>query len=211
MALPPFLDSQPIQENCRWAGLDADIEAILQATAQRIAADPALRAQAEEGWRRLYYEEGWEEALPLGPAARTAASRLAAALVLREAHRARVIPEPITHDTGGYIGRAIHRYRLAYGGQVGIASWLLFWHRLLASGELYRLKRLEFVPETFECDLRVTLETCRESFQQAAAFFPRFYPDRPRRRLPLSVLAAESAVGEDAPARIQPAPLSAGA
>jgi hypothetical protein len=143
-------------------GLDATAMQALRACARHIAADPQLQQVATAAHQALF-----DTATDVAAAMQAAESAvggdaglLRALFVLdslrmiRDRQAARDVPPsmalPVFQRHGGTWLRAA-----AARGDMGSIDWYPEWLRTVASGALYRLGRLEFLPRTFAFPLRV--------------------------------------------------------
>lgn len=143
-----------------WAGMLAEDEPPLAALVARVRKDKKLSALFEQGATLLYEKNDVGEYAPLTdwkpPAEDEAGLCLLLAIAslasIRVAHALRHVDSQITRATCQDIGIALARWKKVYAtpeSPIGLERSLLPWFRLLASGELYRLGRLEFVREVF--------------------------------------------------------------
>ncbi len=154
---------------CReWCGCDAKVDGALEEVAAQCALNPPLHRLA---WHccRLVFDTNdynrfreWAALLPLlekiRPASRNAfflLLALDAAPRLRERNAWRGVSEKITRETLQDVAIAARRFARYNDDAIGIEPRLLAWHRLVASGELYRVGRLEFHARPLLARLRV--------------------------------------------------------
>jgi hypothetical protein len=158
---PAFLDEQAITYNCAEAGLGGIAAQTLCDLARRISADPQLRQVASTAHQRVYDTDlDFTDALRQADAALGAdADSLHALFVLdstrlvRERQAARGVSPEISAAVNQRHGVAWLR-DAEQRGHIGIADWMPGWLRLVASGHLYRLGRLEFVLEPWNSPFR---------------------------------------------------------
>jgi hypothetical protein len=159
--LPVFLDPHAITASAAEAGLAAAAIAELQTAARRIGADPGLRAALVAAYHAVFETEAQFEAAvadadaALGDDADAAHALMVldSTRLVRERQGARGVPPSISRAVNERHGAAWLREAEARG-RMAIADWLPGWLRLVASGNLYRLGRLEFVPQPFEHPFR---------------------------------------------------------
>lgn len=157
-----FLSPTSIRQHAAAGGLEQSIIAQLIALAEKIGADPTLQSCAQQLFAQTYQRaeitiEPSPETL-LGAEANKLYLLLAVDAVrqLRVAQHARAVPVAITQEACGALLTAARRFAGIHGGQAGIEDWVLrHWFRTVASGNLYRLGRLEFIPDTFDGNVRV--------------------------------------------------------
>jgi hypothetical protein len=160
--IPPFLDAREIARNCADANLGEAATATLLDLAQRIRADPDLRAIASAAHHCVYEtREDFTAALSQADAVFGAvADVLHALLVLdsmrlvREKQQARGVPSEIARAINQRHAVAWLNDAIAKRGHVGIPDWMPGWFRTVGSGELYRLGRLEFVLQAWDYPFR---------------------------------------------------------
>ena len=83
---------------------------------------------------------------------------LAALPSVRVAHALRHVDDQITRATCRDVGICVRRWKAVYATPaqpLGIERWLLSWFRLISSGELYRLGRLQFTRAPFNGPIAV--------------------------------------------------------
>ena len=147
-----------------WGGFGPDVDPILCETAGRIAADPVLSHLAWHAHQLVFehpdYNDfrGWphlENAL--GERAGVFYLLLSLAVVprIRAVHQSRGVPVEVTRATCQDIVIGARRYSAISDGRLGSERRLLGWHRLVASGDLYRLGRMQYVHRPFRGRLRV--------------------------------------------------------
>ena len=159
---PAFLDEQTIARNGAEAGLEAATMQTLCALARRVADDTPLRDIAVAAHTALFDTAvDAAEALQAAESALGEAAGLLHALfvldslrLIRERQAARGAPAALARAVferhgGSWLHHAEAR------GDIGSVAWLPGWLRTVASGHLYRLGRLEFVPVTFAYPQRV--------------------------------------------------------
>ena len=161
-ASPPFLDSNVIRAGCAEVGLCALAEATLLALASRIRSSPELTRLTATGHHAVYdTDRDFADALSQADAALGGEADLLHALyvldslrLVRERHGARGVAADITRAVNQRHGMAWLRGALDASGVPRLADWLPIWFRLVGSGELYRLGRLELVIERWEYPFR---------------------------------------------------------
>ena len=158
---PAFLDQREIVYNCGQAGLGEIATQALCDLARRISADPELQRVAAAAHQLVYdTDDEFAEATRQADAALGAEADLLHALfvldsirLVRQRHAARGVPPDIAHAVN-------QRHAVAWlkeaeqRGHIGIADWMPNWMRTVASGHLYRLGRLEFLPEPWDYPAR---------------------------------------------------------
>jgi hypothetical protein len=157
-----FLSPAHIRQNAADAGLDQLIVEQLLALAQRVAGEPALLRCTEQLYAQTY--EHADDAIDppaeslFGDAVNKLYLLLAVDAVrqLRVVHRQRGIPEAITRETFAALPMSARRFAEANGGATGLEDWVLrYWFNVVASGDLHRLGRMEFILQPFYGNLRV--------------------------------------------------------
>lgn len=163
MTLPPFLDPDVIARGCVEAGLGPRALSVLTALARRIAADGAVLEACAEAHAAVFDDERpFADAVARADAALGADAELLHALFLLDTLR-------LVHERQGArgvdvaISRAINeRHGVAWlrgardaDGVPRVRDWLPSWFRLVGSGELYRVGRLEFAPAPWHYPYRV--------------------------------------------------------
>ncbi|MBN1671058.1 MAG: DUF5596 domain-containing protein [Kiritimatiellae bacterium] len=148
-----FLAQDAIGENRVWTGLPNVFDPLLAKTARTIQDRPALRLLAWHTYR-LVYQTAERRAFNAWPELNHALDgsggvfylllAMAAIGRLREQHRAHGIPETVTRATAAGIRIACERYGRISDGHPGIERKLLWWYRLVASGDLHRLGRMQY-------------------------------------------------------------------
>ncbi len=158
---PAFLDEQVITYNCAQAGLGDIAAQTLRDLARRISADPQLRQVASAAHQRVYDTDlDFTDALRQADVALGADADLLHSLfvldstrLVRERQAARGVSPEISVAVNQRHGVAWLR-DAEQRGHIGIADWMPGWLRLVASGHLYRLGRLEFVLEPWVSPFR---------------------------------------------------------
>lgn len=151
-----------------WCGCAPEVDAALEEVVAHIESNPALHALAWHCCRLIFETDDyarfreWTALLPLleeiRPAIRSTfflLLALDAAPRLRERNERRAVPEKITRDTLQDIAIATRRFARYNNGATGIEPRLLNWHRLVSSGELFRIGRLEYHARPFQARVRV--------------------------------------------------------
>ncbi len=158
-----FPDPHDVQSSCAAAGLDANSTQAFRDFAARVCADPELTRHATVARDHLFDAVG-DFAATVGMAESVfgdEAPLLRGLMVLesirrvRERHTARGVPEEITHATLERHPYVTLRSYVAEHGRVGANPWIWSWYRTVGSGDLYRLDRLEFIPERWDYPFRV--------------------------------------------------------
>jgi|GEM_PF-1064147 len=164
----PLLDRTQWKQWRAWCGCDPQIDAALEETVRAIQAHPVLYRLARrchflvfEAKEESRYRE-WTTLLPiiehLHPGIGNAfflllAIDAAPRLIAR--NDARQIPPEITRATLGNLALMVARYARYNQGNIGIEPRALAWYRLIASGQLHRIGRFEFIVQPFFGQLRV--------------------------------------------------------
>ena len=174
--LPLFLQETTIAASAADIGLNANSAAQLQAIARHIAADPE-RLEAVAALHHVVFHT----ASPLDDVAARAdailgeqADAMHALMVLdctrlvRERQASRGVPAGITQAVNDRHGAAWLR-DAEQRGQIAIDNWIPGWLRLVASGNLYRLGRLEFAPQPFDQPFRAFRNAADETLVLADA------------------------------------------
>ncbi len=157
-----WLDEQAMAQHGAEAGLDAAALQPLRACAQRIAADPQLQHVATAAHQALFATA--TDVAAAMQVAETAVGGDAGILhalfvldslrLIRERQAARGVPPLMALAVfQRHGGTSLHT--AAARGDMGSVDWNPDWLRTVASGALYRLGRLEFVPTTMAFPLRV--------------------------------------------------------
>jgi hypothetical protein len=158
---PPFLDDGEIARGGAIAGLDDGSLRVLRDLAARIRADPQLARAAVAAHHAVFdTEEPFEEAVAAADAALGAEADLLHALyvldssrLVRERQAGRGVPTemaPLITERHG----ASWLRDAAGRGRIGLENWSPDWLRMVASGNLHRLGRLEFYPCPWEPPFR---------------------------------------------------------
>ncbi len=186
MIIPAFLSAIQLQQNATAAGLDSTTISSLLALAERIRATATLQQCAEQLHTQTY------QGLPLGiiptpPAALFGDDlhqlyllvAVDAIRLLRMVHQERGIPEAITRESYAALPMCARRFAEAHDGAIGVEDWVLrSWiGRTVASGNLYRLGRMEFILKPFAGDLRVYRHKSSGQVQALAETGVRFTAD----------------------------------
>ena len=158
-----FLTPEVFLEIRAWSDLPRALDPLLEKTARAILKRPSLRHLAWHTYR-LAYQTTESQSFTTWPGLDHALSgsggifylllAMAGVSRLRETHRARGIPEVVTHATGTDIAIGFARYGHITGGQPGIEKRLLNWYGLVSSGDLHRLGRLQYHFRPFRGRLR---------------------------------------------------------
>ncbi len=161
---PSFLTPAEFEVSREWSGFGPEIDPALEKTADRIAENPALLRLAWHGYWLLFKAPDYNQFRDWPTLKRALAESsgifnlllsLAAVPRLRAVHNARGVPEQVTRHTALDIRIGAHRYKSISGGRLGMERRLLFWHRLVSSGDLYRLGRMQYVLRPFRGQVRV--------------------------------------------------------
>jgi GNAT domain-containint protein len=158
----PFLDPDVIARGCVEAGLGPAALATLSTLARRIAADELLAAACVDAHRAVYHEQGdFADAVERSAALLGPDVELLNALYLLDSLRL-VHERQAARGVDVAVSRAINeRHAVAWlraardpRGVPRVRDWLPSWFRLVGSGELYRLGRLELAPERWQYPFR---------------------------------------------------------
>ena len=167
MIPPPFLDPLVIRSCCADAGLAANYAQAFVDFAAGVRADPELARQATAARDHLFDATGTEdETVARAEAAFDDDAHLLRGLMLlesirlvRERQNARGVPADITHATLDHHPCSTLRDYAAQHGRAGADRWIWSWYRTVGSGDLYRLGRLEFIPEKWVLPFRFFVHT----------------------------------------------------
>lgn len=162
MPTPAFLDLHAIAQSGAEAGLDATTVQTLCEFVRRIAADQQLQLVANTAHHTVFSTNtDCAEAMEaVGTTFGTQAGMLQALYVLdmlrliRERYAARGVPASMATAVFERHGAAGLRDAAARG-DIGSVGWSPGWHRIVASGDFYRLGRLEFVAATMQYPQRI--------------------------------------------------------
>jgi hypothetical protein len=153
----PFLDHAALREWRIYGDIDSTVDADLARVAHRVGSDEVLSRFAWHA-HRLLFETPDYNGFGVWPSLETRLAEDAGLFYLclilelvpriRSTHAARRVDERITRDTCQDLRIAVRRYR-DLKGRPGVEPWLLGWYRLLASGDLYRLGRIQYVLRPF--------------------------------------------------------------
>jgi hypothetical protein len=160
---PPFLDPHEIVRNSEAAQLGHAATQTMLDLAQRIVADPDLCRAASAAHHAIYETQGnYAAALHQADAALdTAADVLHTLLILdsmrlvRQKHQQRGVPSDISWAIQQPHIATWLKHQIDQRGQVGIQAWVPIWFRMIGSGNLHRLGRLEFLIQACEDPFRV--------------------------------------------------------
>jgi len=161
----PFLEQDFLRRNAEQTYLSSDVTRNILETAERIKANAGLTALAWYCHERLFGEEDADVRVNKWPVPKAALGDLAGlfyAVILlsgtprRQAiHGELGIPESIIRDSVRDLEVCIRTERTdELGGHCGINGRILAWLLLTWRGRLYRLGRLQFVPDRFSGKLR---------------------------------------------------------
>lgn len=132
-----------------------------------VRADPGLARQATAARDHLFDGSGNEnETVAQAEAAFGDEAHLLRGLMLlesirlvRERQSARGVPANITQATLDHHPYSTLRDYAAQHGHAGADRWIWSWYRTVGSGDLYRLGRLEFIPQKWALPFRVFAHT----------------------------------------------------
>jgi hypothetical protein len=159
----PFLRREAWQDNRQWLDMDAAADELFEAVASRINAAPGLRALAWHLMKLSYdYPESpastkwpsFDDVFPEGGGVFYLLLGLDAVTRARAEQGRRGIPEEITRATCGDTLIMMHRYAALNDGRMGLEARGIVWHRVIASGELHRIGRFEYIMRPFRGPVR---------------------------------------------------------
>jgi hypothetical protein len=147
--------------------LDANCAQAFVDFAAGVRANPELARQATAARDHLFDASGKEEetVAPAEAAFGDDAPLLRGLMLLesirlvRERQTARGVPADITHATLDHHPYSTLRDYYDQHGHAGADPWIWSWYRIVGSGDLYRLGRLEFIPEKWLLPFRVFVHT----------------------------------------------------
>lgn len=152
-----FLAAPVVREHAEWVGLGEDVTGALLDTAGRVREHRDLRRLAQHAHWLLFHRDDynrWQEWPQLESALGEQRGLfflllcLAGLPRLRERNAQRGIPEAVTRATARDFRIASGRYRRIHG-RPGLEHWILNWFRLVTSGDLHRLGRVQYVQRPF--------------------------------------------------------------
>jgi len=155
----PFLEPSQIAMSREWGGLESKEQAALEETAQRIDADPALKALAWHAYRRLYdYADRvdftkWpvlDEATDDSSGCFYLLIGMAMIPRTRAIHATMHVPVDVTRETCLQVSCFADNFRRGRHGRLGLFRDQLFWMRNYTEGKLFRLGRFEYKLEPME-------------------------------------------------------------
>ena len=163
--LPDFLNPDQIRACREWDVFGSDVEPTLLEAASRIANSEPLRRLAWHGYRLTFESDygGYSNFRSWPKLERSLGDLsgvfylllcLAAIPLIRRTHTDRSIPEEITRATTVDCCIGAHRYKVISGRKLGMESFMLVWLRLVGSGDLHRLGRMQYVVRPFRGRLR---------------------------------------------------------
>ncbi|MFN8445450.1 MAG: acyltransferase domain-containing protein [Caldilineaceae bacterium] len=162
MSVPIFLSQQTIFENAAYAVLEPTKAQELARFANWVADSELLRLSAEKLHLETFSSSPeWGKTFPADAFAEELNKlylliALDAIRQLRTIHTERGIPEAVTRYTATTLSNSARRYAEYNSGKLGLEDWVLrYWFNVVASGNLYRLGRMEFIWEPFEPAIRV--------------------------------------------------------
>jgi len=157
---PSFLCPSEFKVSRHWAGLDAEIDPVLEAGADRIVDNQALLDLAWYCHNCLFEYDNikqftdWPTLEPaLGELAGVFYLLVALGLAprLRALHESMGVPEQVTRDCCRQISAVDERYQTGHGGRRGIDKRVLYWLRHYVNGILFRTGRFEYMIKPFWC------------------------------------------------------------
>lgn len=158
-----FLNRDEIRRSCAEAALSAEATQAFLDFAARICADATLLAHTT-AMHHCFFETK-DSYTPTVTQAEAAfgddAPALRALMVLdsirlvREKQSARGVPVDITRATLERHACPTLREYFARHGRIGADDWIWWWYRTVGSADLYRLGRLEFIPEAWNYPWRI--------------------------------------------------------
>lgn len=185
METPGFLTPTLIAQNAAAAGLEQVVVEQLIALAVRIAGEPTLRHCVEQ----IYAQNYQRAELTIEPDPETLFGAevhklylllaVDAVRQLRAVHQQRGIPDAITCESYGPLPMSARRFAEWHNGQIGLEDWVArYWFgQVVASGNLYRLGRMEYILEPFDGDIRVYRHNQSGQVQALAEAGARFTTD----------------------------------
>jgi hypothetical protein len=178
-----FLNLMTIRQTAGYISLGTSVVEQLVALAQRISASEHLRQVAESVYANPYPElKGAVEPSPesvFGDEVEKLYALIALDAVrrLRAVHQQRRIPEALTRASSHPPATYIRRYATMNDGKLGVERWLLGWFQFVASGDLYRLGRMEYSLQSFDGNIRVYEHRDTGAVQALAEAGARFTDD----------------------------------
>lgn len=155
------------RENRQWCGCEERCDAALEGATALVATRPELHLLAWHCHRLVFDVEGynrggeWIALIPVLDRIKAGLSgvfflwlALGAAPRLRRQNKQRAIPDEITKATLWDIGIVQRRYARYNHNEIGVQPRLLYWHRLVSSGDLHRVGRFEYIARPFRGRLR---------------------------------------------------------
>lgn len=163
MNRPPYLSPSTLAQTATEGGLDEQTIAALVALAERINTNPLLQTCAEALHAQAYEQR--EISLDPTPDELFGADAnklylllaVDAIRLLRAVHEERGIPKAITRESYGALPMSARRYSEWHNGEIGMEEWVFrsWFGSTVATGNLYRLGRMEYIFQKFEGDLRL--------------------------------------------------------
>jgi hypothetical protein len=158
---PAFLDEREIARNCAQAGLGEAATQALRALARRNSADPQLLRIAAAVHQRVFEtNDDFSDVVRQADVTLGAEADLLHSLFVLDSMRL-VRERQAARGVSPEIALAVNQRHAIWWlkdaeqrGQLGIANWMPYWLRTVASGHLYRLGRLEFFPELWNYPAR---------------------------------------------------------
>ncbi len=159
----PFPDLNDVRTCCIEAGLDSPSTQAFLDFAARVCANPELANHATSARDHLFDAAGdFDATVGLAESAFSDEAHLLRGLMLlesirrvREKQAARGVPAEITHAILERHPSSTLRAYAREHGHAGADAWIWSWYRTVGSGDLYRLDRLEFIPEKWDYPFRV--------------------------------------------------------
>lgn len=159
-----FLDPAEFTISREYCGFGPEVDPLLEATARRIAQDPALRHLARH-CSRLLWEHADYSSMGQWPALERALGERSGVFYLliamrmvprvRSVHQSMGIPDEVTRETCLEVSCFAGNYRRMTGGRLGITRNTLGWLRHYVAGRLFRLGRFEYMIQPFRGGVEV--------------------------------------------------------
>lgn len=163
MSVPIFLDPVTVAQTATEGGLDQQTITPLIVLAQRIGNEPQLQHCAIALHAQVYEQSSAAVNPTADECFGTEVNKLYLLLavdavrLLRTVHETRGIPAAVTQESYGALPMSAQRYAQWHNGAVGMEEWVFrhWFGGVVATGNLYRLGRMEFILQEFDGDLRL--------------------------------------------------------